>query len=81
MEKINYNPLSLVPKSDLKSARLVCKAWRVFANELLFETVYISANQNDIDVFLGIAGSEWLPVRLSLYCSDEDEAIKLISHE
>ena len=62
MEKTNYNPLLLVPKSDLKAARLVCKEWRVLASALLFETVYISANQEDLDVFQGIAGSEELRV-------------------
>ena len=62
MAKPNLNPLMLVPKSDLKAARLVCKAWRVLASELLFETVYVSANQEDLDVFLGIAGSEELSV-------------------
>ena len=68
MAKPNFNPLLLVPKSDLKAARLVCKAWRVFANKILFETVYVSANQEDLDVFRGIAGSEELSVRVFLRC-------------
>ena len=78
MGNSNINPLVLVPKLDLKASRLVCKAWRVFASEILFETVYISANQEDLDVLLGIAGSEELSVCTNFLFATMNVVVELI---
>ena len=36
---------------DLKSIRLVCKLWSVFATERLFERIFISCRPKDLKVF------------------------------
>ncbi|CAF9921097.1 MAG: hypothetical protein HETSPECPRED_004433 [Heterodermia speciosa] len=38
-------------KSDLKNTRLVCHHWASLAVNFLFDTVYVSANKKDLDVF------------------------------
>ena len=50
----------IVSKLDLKSARQVSKVWSTSASEVLFEKFYVSANQEDLDVFLAIAKHEEL---------------------
>ena len=43
-------------KSNLKMARLVCKLWASMANPILFDKVFVSPNQLQMEVFANIAG-------------------------
>lgn len=44
-----------LPKSDLKSIRLCCKAYSVLASEFLFDVVYISTHQADFEILAQVA--------------------------
>lgn len=46
-----------LPKPDLKSARLVCKAWAVQASPFLFNNVFITARHADLQVAQSVASS------------------------
>ena len=42
-------------RTDLKSARLVCKSWDPCASHFLFDKIYVSPNEIDLQVFEAIA--------------------------
>ncbi|KAL9582113.1 MAG: hypothetical protein Q9203_005631 [Teloschistes exilis] len=44
-----------LPKSDLKSIRLCCKAYSVLASKFLFHVVYVSTHQADIEILAQVA--------------------------
>ncbi|KAI4238858.1 MAG: hypothetical protein LQ349_000802 [Xanthoria aureola] len=46
--------LCLLPKKDLKSARLVRQQWASLGGQMLIETLYISPRKIDMDAFDGI---------------------------
>lgn len=52
--EIIFHILTLLVKCDLKSSRLVSKAWTAFATELLFDQVYVSAHPENLEVFRAI---------------------------
>jgi len=41
-------------KLDMKNARLVSKSWCESATKYLFDTIYISPREKDIEIFLNI---------------------------
>ena len=43
--------LDFLGRSDLKSARLVCKTWSSYASEFLFSKIYVAPNRIDLEVF------------------------------
>ena len=46
--------LQSLGRTDLKSARLVCKSWYPCASHFLFDKIYVAPNQIDIQVFEAI---------------------------
>lgn len=48
--------LECLEKKDLKQVRLVSKLWCPVATELLFDRIYFSAHEKDLDVFNKIGG-------------------------
>ena len=41
-------------RTDLKSARLVCKSWYLCASHFLFDKIYVAPNKIDLQVFEAI---------------------------
>jgi len=68
------------PKSDLKNLRLASKEWNAHATPLLFDRIYISPYQKDLEVFTKITQSPVLAsLTTELIC--DTSSVPKLSHE
>ena len=54
--------LEYLGKRDLKQLRLVSREWQSLATPLLFETIYVSPHQNDVETYKGITQNPMIAV-------------------
>ena len=47
--------ISHLDRSDMKAARLVSKTWYLYSSEFLFDTIYVSTQDEDFTVFKAVA--------------------------
>lgn len=73
--------LERLGRSDLKSARLVCKTWSSYASGFLFDKIYVAPNRIDLEVFDAITQNPILSKCVRQLIYDGSEFVPDISKE